>query len=75
MVLHTAVDDAVVNVILLDELGNGPAAADLIQHIQVVVVSVGLRLLGVDILAQCRVQQSALQIVGAQGVARQQAWQ
>ena len=38
MVLHTAVDDAVVNVILLDELGNGAAAADLVQHIQVVVV-------------------------------------
>ena len=72
MVLHAAVDDAVVDVVILDKLRNGPAAADLVQHIQVVIVSVGLRLLGVDILAQCRVQQSALQIVGAQGVARQQ---
>ena len=50
VVLHAAVDDAVVDVVILDKLRNGPAAADLVQHIQVVIVAVGLGLLGIDIL-------------------------
>ena len=44
-----------------------------IDHVQVVVVAVGLGPLGIDILAQGRVKQGALQIVGGQGVACHQA--
>ena len=46
---------------------------DLVDGVQVVVVAVGHGLLGVDVLAQGGVQQGALQIVGGQGVAGQEA--
>ena len=49
-----------------------PLRRNLVQHIQVVIVSVGLGLLGIDVLTQGGVQQRALQVVGTQGVARQQ---
>ena len=55
VVLHATVDDSVVDLVVLDELRDRAAAAHLVDYVQVVVVAVRLRLLGVDVLAQRRV--------------------
>ena len=73
VLLHNAVHDAVFNVTVLDELRDRAAAPHEVEHVQMVVVAVGHRLLGVDVLAQRRVQQRALEIVRRQRVARHQA--
>ena len=49
---------------VLDELRDGAALPGQVDHVQVIVVAVGLGPLGIDILAQGRVEQGALQIVG-----------
>ena len=71
--LHAAVQYAVVDMVVLNKLGDRAAAALPVQHVQMVVVAVGLAALGVDVLSQRRMETGGLQIVGAQGVARQQA--
>ena len=52
VVLLQAVDDAVVDVLFLNELGHGAVVAHPVQEVQVVVVAVGLVHGGVDVLAQ-----------------------
>ena len=42
MVLHTAVYDTVVNVIILYELRNGSASSGLVDYVQMVVMAIGL---------------------------------
>ena len=69
MVLHTAVYDTVVNVIILYELWNGSASSDLVDYVQMVVMAIGLGYLGIDILPQGSVQQRPLQVMGCQGIA------
>ena len=71
-VFDDAVHDAVVDVVVFDEAGNGAAAAHLVDHVQMVVMAVGLGFLGVDVLAQRGVEQRTLQIVGRQRVSGQQ---
>ena len=71
-VLFAAVNDAVVDVLRLDELRHAAVSAHAVDGIQMVIVAVEMVLLGVDILPQRRAQVRALQIVGRQRVARQQ---
>ena len=73
VVLYDAVDDAVVDVIVLDELRDRAAAAHLVDDVQMVIVAVGLGLLRIDILTERGVQQRAFQIVRGKGIAGHEA--
>ena len=69
---HAGVHDAVPDAVGVEEGRNGAAGAHLVEHVDVVVVPVGRGALRVDVLAQRRAQQPGLQVVGGQGIARQQ---
>ena len=69
MVFLTAVDDAVVNVLLLDELRDAAIVLHAVDGIEMVVVAERLALLRVDILAERRVEVGSLQVVCGQRIA------
>ena len=70
-VLVAGIDDAVVNALGTNKLLNAAVIPHTVQGVQMIVMSVGHTVLGVNILPQCRFQIGSLQIVGSQCVARQ----
>ena len=64
MMPDAVIDDAVVNVLRLQELRNPAALPDAVDGIQMIVVSVRLKLLGIDVLAERGVQIGGFQVMG-----------
>ena len=69
VVAHKRLHDAVAHALLFDEPLDASPIAHAVDGVQMVVMAVGAVLLGLDVLAQRRVEVGAFQIVGGQGVA------
>ena len=70
--LDAGVHDAVADAVLREKRGDRSAGAHAVDHVDVVIVPVGHRTLGVDVLPERRAQQCALQVMRRQRVARHQ---
>ena len=58
------VHDAVINVVVLDKLRDGTTVSNVIDHIQMMIVTVRVASLGIDILSQSCIQKGTFQIMG-----------
>lgn len=68
-VAHQRVHDAVAHALFFDEPLDGSPIAHAVDGVQVVIVAVGAVLLGVDVLAEGRVEVGPFQIVGGESIA------